>query len=308
MTSRLPTRARALLFLPFLLILTARPGVAQPTASDAEQFQARINATATALGSNPRYKNLSPQYRQRLVEFVAGNMLFVLVHELGHAAISELGLPVLGKQEDAADSFAATELIRIGSGVSNRVVMDAAEGWFMADRRDRSDGNQVPYYDEHGLDQVRAYQIVCFMVGSDRDKFKDLAAETKLPESRQESCANDFKNAVYAWNLVLKPHRRAPDQPKTRIDTVYGEAKGRLGIIAQGAQSIQLLEIVARQAADQLAWPTPFTLEGQTCGFINARWVASAHKLTLCYELAADFADLFRSYGEKQLVRKKRGS
>jgi hypothetical protein len=36
------------------------------------------------------------------VEFVAGNMLFVLLHELGHAAITEMGLPVLGRMEDAA--------------------------------------------------------------------------------------------------------------------------------------------------------------------------------------------------------------
>ena len=32
----------------------------------------------------------------------------------------------------------------------------------------------------------RAYQIVCFMVGSDPEKYKELADETKLPEDRQE--------------------------------------------------------------------------------------------------------------------------
>jgi hypothetical protein len=47
------------------------------------------------------------------VEFVAGNMLFVMLHELGHTAIAEMGLPVLGRMEDAADSFAALRLIRV---------------------------------------------------------------------------------------------------------------------------------------------------------------------------------------------------
>ena len=304
-------RCHALLLLPFVLCFANGSAVTQPGPSDAEKFEARVKAIADALGTNPRYKSLSPRYRERLVEFVAGNMLFVLIHELAHAAISELGLPVLGKQEDAADSYAATRLIRIGSGVSDRVVTDAAEGWFMADRRDRKEGNQVPYYDEHGLNQVRAYQIVCLIVGSDKDKFKDLAAETKLPKSRQNSCAKDYRDAAESWDLVLKPHRRAADQPKTKIDTVYGEAEGRLAIVAEAARSIQMLELVAQQAADQLAWPVPFTLEGQTCGFVNARWIASEHKLTLCYELAADFADLFRAYGSaspgKQVVR-KRGS
>jgi hypothetical protein len=32
-------------------------------------------------------------------------------------------------------------------------------------------------------------------------------------------------------------------------------------------------------------------------GFINAAWVAATHKLTLCYELAADFVDLYHAYG-----------
>ena len=47
----------------------------------------------------------------------------------------------------------------------------------------------------------------------------------------------------------------------------------------------------------RLVWPAPFTLEMQSCVFPNARWDLSTHKLTLCYELAADFADLYRGYG-----------
>ena len=107
------------LVLLLVAIPAARSVFAQSTPSISEIFQARLAAVATALGDNPRYKKLSPQYRERLTEFVAGNMLFVLVHELAHAAVSELGLPVLGKEEDAADAFAATRLIGIGSMVSS---------------------------------------------------------------------------------------------------------------------------------------------------------------------------------------------
>ena len=133
----------------------------------------------------------------------------------------------------------------------------------MADRRDQKSGDKVAYYDEHGLNQQRAYQIVCFMVGSDEEKFKDLATETKLPEERQDTCAGDYSNAKYSWAVMLKPHRRMPDQPKTKIDVVYGPAKGRLEIAAQVARSVQLLE-VAEGAADELVWPASFTLEMQS--------------------------------------------
>jgi Putative metallopeptidase len=307
MKSRL-LRRRHLLLLLVVLMSGTEPVFAQPTPADAEAFQARIEAAAVALGSNPRFKDLSLKYRKALAEFVSGNMLFVVLHEMAHAAISEMGLPVLGREEDAADSFAATRLIRIGSGVSNRVLTEAAKGWFMADRRDQKEGNPLPYYDQHGLNQVRAYQLVCLTVGSNKDEFKDLAKETKLPEDRQDSCTKDYSKAAYSWSLVLKEHLRAPDQPETKIEVVYGEAKGILQVAAQAFRSIQMLETVAHFSSQQLAWPAPFTLEMQTCGFTNARWRPSTRKLTLCYELAHDFAELYRAYGTAWADSRKRKS
>jgi hypothetical protein len=57
------------------------------------------------------------------------------------------------------------------------------------------------------------------------------------------------------WDFVLKPHRRATDQPKTKIDVVYGPAEGRTATAQQVARSIRLLETVAEHAADDFVWP-----------------------------------------------------
>jgi hypothetical protein len=70
-------------------------------------------------------------------------MLFVLLHETAHVSITQMGLPVLGRIEDAADTYAALRLIRSGSNFSRRVLIEAAEGWFMADRRDQKMGDKV---------------------------------------------------------------------------------------------------------------------------------------------------------------------
>jgi hypothetical protein len=253
-------------------------------------------STAPLIGSTAA-RSLPGIGSRALADFVSGNLLFVLCHEIAHAAITQMGLPVLGREEDAADSFATLRMIRLGSDFSHRVLADAAEGWFLSNRRDQQTGNKIDYYDEHGIDLQRAYQIVCFMVGSDKHQFKDLAGETRLPEARQDSCAGDYSNASYSWDLVLKPHLRAPDQPKTPIEVAYGEAKGRLERSARAARSNLLLETVAQHVADEFVWPAPFTLEMQTCGFPNARWDLSTHKLTLCYELAADFEELYRAFG-----------
>jgi hypothetical protein len=288
----------------FVLVCGMGPSAAQappPQSANSPQppdFQAKIDAAALVFrDGDPRLKGASPEYLQGLAEFVSGNMLFVLLHELGHAAITLMGLPVLGKTEDAADTFAALMLLRIGSDFSHGVLADAAEGWFLAHRRDQKTGDEVAFYDEHGLNQQRAYHIVCLMVGSDPEKFKDLADEAKLPKARQDSCVGDYSNAVYSWDLLLKSHRRTPDQPKTKIAVVYGPADGKAAVARQVARSVQLLETVAEHAADEFVWRSPFTLEMKSCGFPNARWHVPSHTLTLCYELATDFADLYRQYG-----------
>jgi Putative metallopeptidase len=287
-----------LLVLPFVFMSLAGSSWAQPRPIQFDLFRSRIQDAVRTFGNHPRFKNIPPERREEIAEFVSGNMLFVLLHELAHTAVTELDLPVLGRREDAADSFAALTLIHIKSAFSDRVLTEAAKGWFMADRRDRKDGEPIAYYDEHGLNQQRAYQIVCYMVGSDEDKFKALATEVKLPEERQDTCAGDYSNAAYSWEMLLKPHRRAPDDPKTKIDVVYGPATGRFEIARQAASSIRLLETVADRAANDFVWPMPFTLEMQSCGFPNGRWDLSTHTLTLCYELGADFADLYRAYGD----------
>jgi putative metallopeptidase DUF4344 len=97
---------------------------------------------------------------------------------------------------------------------------------------------------------------------------------------------------------VLKPHRRATDQPRTNIDVIYGPADGRTTTAQQVARSIQLLETVAEHAADEFTWPSPFTLEMQSCGYPKAHWDLPTHKLTLCYELAPEFADLCRTLAD----------
>ena len=91
----------------------------------------------------------------------------------------------------------------------------------------------------------------------------------------------------------------------TKIDVVYGEATGKLTIAAQVARSIRLLEPVAANSSELVVWPAPFTLEMQTCGVVNAAWVQATRKLTLCYELAQDFADLYRDYGIGPLLGRR---
>jgi hypothetical protein len=184
------------------------------------------------------------------------------------------------------------------TALTHRVLTDATKGWFFSARRDRKEGEPLAFYDEHSLDQQRAYHIVCLMVGDDPNAMVDLANEMKLPADRRDSCKRDFERASSSWHKVLQPNRRQPDDPIVAIETIYGEGKGDLASYVQSFRTLRLLETVAGFTADELAWSVPFTLEMQSCGFINARWDDETRKLTLCYELAADFAELGRDFGK----------
>jgi hypothetical protein len=185
---------------------------------------------------------------------------------------------------------------------------EAAKGWFLSELRDRDSNTATVYFGEHGLDLQRAYRIVCIMVGSDPVKFKEFADITNLPEPRQETCKNDYEKAVSSWDSVLKPFARGPDQPKIKIEVTYEDGKGEYNLYAQAFRSVRLLDVVAARLADQLGWPLPFALEMQTCGAanatgpVNATWNESTRKLTLCYELAADFAELYRDYNTRLMA------
>ena len=267
----------------------------EPPSAPPQTFHERVEELAHALQTNPRLKRFSEQQRLDRLEFVMGNTLFALLHEMGHVAIDEMKLPVLGREEDEADAFATLRLLRIGSDFSQRVLAESAKNWFLSARRDQDTGAQPIYYGEHSMSQQRAYEVVCLMVGSDPSKFKSLADKAQMPPERQESCRKDYGKISRSWDAVLEPHRRAPDQPQTKIYTVYSDAPENLAGFARGFRAVRMLEAVVQRSAAEFAWPAPFTMEMRSCGRVDAAWSEENRTLRICYELAFDIAQLYEA-------------
>jgi Putative metallopeptidase len=291
---RLRARARCCSVFLFASLCLAAPAAAQSLIE--EEFDRRVRETAALIADYPRIAGLTGEEKQKLVEFVSGNLLFVFGHEAGHALISEMGIPVIGREEDGADSFSTLLALKIGDRYADRVLINAATGWFYSDRRNRQDRVRMVYYDEHGIDLQRAYNIVCLMVGANPERFSGLADEARIPEERQGTCQSDYSNASWSWNKVLEPHRRKPEQPKTEIKAVYGPAEKELAIFKQAASRMKILETVAGLLSDQYVWRKPISLELQTCGEPGARWDLTAKAVIVCYEIVQEFAQLYRSY------------
>ena len=238
----------------------------------------------------------SPQNPRDRADFVIGNMLFVGFHEMGHALADQFHLPTLGRAEDAADSFATIALLDAGSEFSINVLVQAARGLFLSDRRDRKQGEELDFSDAHGLDRQRAFQIICLMVGSDKEQFKELADRVRMSQDRRRSCATDYEDAKYAWHSLLESHRHADGQPTATIEVAYEAGQGNLERYARSFQSVGLLEALSDYASSRYALPRPIKMVMANCDQTNATWVSSTNTEALCYELADDFFDLYEGF------------
>jgi len=269
---------------------------------DSPECLARLDTVVAAISAHPRVKDEPRAKLRATAEFALGNALFVFLHELGHGLIADLGLPVLGREEDAADAFAVVTMLEMKTEFTHRVLTNAARSWMIADRRSRENGEPVIYYDAHGLDLQRAYNIICLMVGSDPDQFDDLAKEVNLPEDRRETCIGDYSNASWSWKKALEPYVRSTNGKRTEYQTIYGKPEGDLDIVERAFRAAGLLERVADLAAGKYAWRKPFAIEARTCGEAGASWNVPDHKVVFCYELAEEFVQQYRHHGEDPLA------
>src|ERR1700748_2875393 len=81
------------------LFFGAGSTTAQPAEPARTTLGQRIEAAAKAALNSPRLRGLTEQQRIDRVEFVAGNTLVLLSHELGHVLIAEMRLPLLGRKK-----------------------------------------------------------------------------------------------------------------------------------------------------------------------------------------------------------------
>ena len=119
---------------------------------------------------------------------------FVLMHELGHALVNVLSLPVLGIEESYVDGIAAVLLGE--SGLSEGSVL---AGWFF--------GNQpgTPFFDTHRAGPQRLGGLACWGVGADTSLLADPVVGNlaqQLIDSGRD-CNREYQQQVRGLSAVL---------------------------------------------------------------------------------------------------------
>lgn len=227
------------------------------------------------------------------VEFAMHDATFTLYHEIGHMLVGELGIPVLGKEEDAADALATIMLLTDDEDDdSYNALVDASDGWYFNAVKSTGSGvEDFSYYDEHSLDIQRAYAMVCLMVGKDPEAFAQTAEAYELDQDRVDGCAYTYEQAYASWTYLLDPHAVA-DEPGAEITVTYEDA-GDLDSFGEMLKQNKVLERAAALVTSRYVLPGPVTFKATLCGEANAYYSPSDSEITYCYELAADMFQLY---------------
>jgi hypothetical protein len=196
-------------------------------------------------------------------------------------------LPVLGKEEDAADALAVILILKntVDDIEMFNTLIDAADGWYLQAEQTTGEGvDDLSYYDDHSLDIQRAYAMVCMMVGADAGEFAETADIYELDADRQAACSGVYEQAESSWMAVLEPH--IATEPGPEIPIIYGDA-GDYEIFAEELKSRRIFENLAEFLETNFALPAGISIEAVQCGQPNAFYDWGEHKMTYCYELAA---------------------
>jgi hypothetical protein len=145
----------------------------------------------------------------RSLRLLAGRTLsvvhMVLLHEVGHALVERLNLPVLGREEDAADQFAVWVAMEEGDDENvyrETIVATYATALLSLTAGDIEHGSS--FASTHPLGVQRATNVICWAAGHARANGRAAALfEGALPLTRLRECEREYAELSQAWRSLL---------------------------------------------------------------------------------------------------------
>lgn len=129
-------------------------------------------------------------------------LVFTTLHEVGHALVHVLDLPVTGREEDAVDQLAAVMLIDGGED-GGQAAVTGVQGLAGEDH----ELDDLALAGEHALASQRVYSVLCLVYGSNPDGYADWVGDV-LPAERADRCPVEYERAAGSWDRLLEPYRK----------------------------------------------------------------------------------------------------
>ena len=193
-------------------------------------------------------------------EFVRDNLTATLYHELAHAMIDMMSLPVLGQEEDAADVLSTVMVnIRHSEQDARRIARNSSQAYAFEADKSEARGEIPSLWDEHGPARQRYYNAICLFVGANPETRMDLAQELGLPDSRADYCDAEYDLAARSWQPILDQMskgsgRKISFRDKSRDPLGHAAAQALSGLVAGLNEEYSLpdkLEILLKRCGSQ---------------------------------------------------------
>ncbi|MFD2204719.1 DUF4344 domain-containing metallopeptidase [Kiloniella antarctica] len=233
-------------------------------------------------------------------EFIAGNVLLTLYHEIGHALVSIYGLPVVGSEEDAVDVFsiiALTEELNKGdlsqereSKLDNYLFSTALYWLTLSEEEDFGDQNITS---EHSLDSERFLQHLCMVYGSDLEFYQDLPKDFGVEDIVTKECETLYQRKTSKWHEILAPHWLGNRYRVKRIVVVEDEADPQYKGYRQWLHVHGILDEFENYVEKSFHLPKKITLRLRSCGVANAFWNPQTLEVVLCDEQIAEYYHIY---------------
>jgi hypothetical protein len=141
---------------------------------------------------------------------ICGQLFFAMAHELGHAMFDIFDVPVFGRQEDAADQFAAYIMLQFGGEQSRRLIKGAAYAYYdyikNVKEKPKVSVPLVAFSSDHGSPEERYFSLLCTAYGYDDKLFAAVVEKEYLPQSRAKKCKFEYDDLKFAFDEVFAPH------------------------------------------------------------------------------------------------------
>ncbi len=149
-------------------------------------------------------------YEYKLPDAIDGVIAHTFYHELGHALVEKLALPVLGMEEDAVDALATLFLINQRSEQGGIFMALAAADAFDAEDLMTSTSHieEEQFYSSHSLDAQRFYRAICLIIGSEPENMLAIMNDLNWDEEKQAECYWEYKDKSAAADKLLSPYQR----------------------------------------------------------------------------------------------------
>jgi hypothetical protein len=146
---------------------------------------------------------------------LVGPFMDTFLHESAHALFDLLKIPVLGKEEDAADMVSVYLMLQFPAHEKRGLISGAAYSYAselgVRSVRDLSRprlryGRFVSSANEHSTPAQRLYTMLCLAYGSDKEAFSDIVNRGYLPTERAEMCEDEYRQIAFAYRTLIAPH------------------------------------------------------------------------------------------------------